>query len=115
MKNLLIWTWIGAALATDALSDGERDDQDDLIIELLDLDAARGVELSCPGGHRDAARFVFGRAVLRASEDSCTLRFLGTHRPIEYGPAGPGELTCALDGGVASCFSTCSTDEPATR
>ena len=100
----------GSALATEALPDGAQDDQDMLIVELLDLDAAGGVEVRCPGGHRDAARFLFGRAVLRAPEDGCTLRFVGGRRSLEYGPTGPGELTCTLDAAGADCFSTCATD-----
>ncbi|MEL6345309.1 MAG: hypothetical protein AAFV53_19540 [Myxococcota bacterium] len=107
----LLLYWLGAAQGTEALPDDAARDDERLIVELTDLDAARGVELICPDGHRDAARFVFGRAVLTTPEDGCTLRFIGPQGAVVE-PAGPGELMCAVGDGLAECFSTCTVASP---
>lgn len=104
-----MWIWMMAVgWAADTFSHDQADDKDLLIIELIDSDAARSVELSCPGGHKDAGAFTYGRVVLKAPEEGCTLRFVD--KDARFGPTGPGELLCDLSGAVPDCLSVCDTD-----
>ena len=109
-----VWIWmLAAGWATDTLDHDRADQKDLLIVELIDTDAARGAELRCPSGHRDAGAFVYGRVVLRAPEEGCTLRFLDGE--AQFGPTGPGELLCDLSGAAPDCLSVCDADSPAQR
>jgi len=105
---MTLWILLAAwSRAADAPVHDKANDEDVLVVELVDSGAARSAELRCPSGYKDAAAFTYGRAVLRAPEDDCTLHFGG--QEATFGPTGPGELLCELSGGVA-CFSVCDPD-----